>query len=94
MMTDRNRIYEFADKWLKGTLTEKEKQEFEDWYNQEADFDQVMAWQKGFFEFDNTELPAIMQQISQWYDVDVRDKGQPGSKKFGEHISTFTLGIA
>ncbi|MDD4190211.1 MAG: FecR domain-containing protein [Mangrovibacterium sp.] len=53
----------------------------------EADLDQVMAWQKGFFEFDNTELPAIMRQISRWYDVDIRYEGQPGTKKFGGRIS-------
>jgi len=53
----------------------------------EADLDQVMAWQKGFFEFDNTELPAIMRQISRWYNVDIRYEGQPGDKKFGGRIS-------
>jgi ferric-dicitrate binding protein FerR (iron transport regulator) len=53
----------------------------------EADIDKVMAWQKGFFEFDNTELPAIMRQISRWYNVDIRYEGQPGIKKFGGRIS-------
>ena len=53
----------------------------------EADLDQVMAWQNGFFEFDNTELPAIMRQISRWYNVDIRYEGQPGDKKFGGRIS-------
>jgi ferric-dicitrate binding protein FerR (iron transport regulator) len=53
----------------------------------EADIDKVMAWQNGFFEFDNTELPAIMRQISRWYNVDIRYEGQPGSKKFGGRIS-------
>ncbi|MGV8134043.1 MAG: FecR family protein [Mangrovibacterium sp.] len=53
----------------------------------EADIDQVMAWQKGFFEFDNIELATIMRQISRWYDVDIRYEGQPGDKKFGGRIS-------
>lgn len=53
----------------------------------EADIDKVMAWKKGFFEFDNTELPAIMRQISRWYNVDIRYEGQPGDKKFGGRIS-------
>lgn len=53
----------------------------------EADLDQVMAWQEGFFEFDNTELPVIMRQISRWYDVDIIYKGQTGDKKFGGRIS-------
>ncbi len=52
-----------------------------------ADLDQVMAWQKGFFEFDDTELPVIMRQISRWYNVDIQYEGQPGSKKFGGRIS-------
>lgn len=53
----------------------------------EADIDQVMAWQKGFFEFDNTELTAIMRQISRWYDVDIRYQSQPDDRKFGGRIS-------
>ncbi|MEL7586452.1 MAG: FecR domain-containing protein [Prolixibacteraceae bacterium] len=53
----------------------------------EADLDQVMAWRNGFFEFDDTELPAIMRQISRWYNVDIRYEGQPGDKKFGGRIS-------
>lgn len=53
----------------------------------EADIDKVTAWQKGFFEFDNAELPAIMRQISRWYNVDIRYEGQPGDKKFGGRIS-------
>ncbi|MCG8377446.1 MAG: FecR domain-containing protein, partial [Chlorobiales bacterium] len=35
-MTDKNKIYELADKWLKGTITEEEKKYFEQWYNQET----------------------------------------------------------
>ncbi len=52
-----------------------------------ADLDKVMAWQNGFFEFDNTELPVIMRQISRWYDVDIRYEDLPGNKKFGGRIS-------
>ena len=37
MMIDRNKINELADKWMKGTITEEEKQYFEDWYNREAE---------------------------------------------------------
>ncbi|WP_197492212.1 FecR family protein [Arachidicoccus ginsenosidimutans] len=36
-----------------------------------VDAEQVIAWQKGMFAFDNTGLDAIMRQISRWYDVDV-----------------------
>ncbi|HEY4060479.1 MAG TPA: FecR domain-containing protein [Puia sp.] len=36
-----------------------------------VDVDQVVAWTKGRLAISNSDLPALMRQISRWYDVDV-----------------------
>lgn len=51
------------------------------------DIDQVMAWKNGWFEFDKTEIKAIMRQISRWYDVDIRYEVKLDSKTYGGRIS-------
>jgi ferric-dicitrate binding protein FerR (iron transport regulator) len=55
--------------------------------NSQVDLDAVMAWQHGTFEFNKTELPVIMRQISRWYDVDIVYEGQPSNTKYGGGIS-------
>ena len=55
--------------------------------NDHVDIQQVVAWQKGLFEFDNTPLTVIMGQISRWYNVDVVYDGQPGKETFGGGIN-------
>ena len=37
MQQQKKRFYELAEKWLNGTITEKEKKEFSEWYNNEED---------------------------------------------------------
>lgn len=54
---------------------------------QTVDVNEVIAWQRGIFELNNTELPAIMRQISRWYDLDIVYEGKPGNEKFGGGIS-------
>jgi ferric-dicitrate binding protein FerR (iron transport regulator) len=51
------------------------------------DLMQVIAWKNGFFEFNNMPLPAIMRQISRWYDVDVSLEASYPNKRFGGRIS-------
>jgi ferric-dicitrate binding protein FerR (iron transport regulator) len=53
----------------------------------EADINQVMAWKNGRFEFDNIDLPAVMRQISRWYDVDVEYRVANRNVKLGGGIS-------
>jgi len=36
---------------------------------------EVVAWQKGYLQFDNTPLEEVFRQIGRWYDVDVVFKG-------------------
>jgi ferric-dicitrate binding protein FerR (iron transport regulator) len=33
--------------------------------------EQVLAWKKGLFEFDNTDVPSVMRQLNHWYGVTV-----------------------
>ena len=51
------------------------------------DINKVIAWRTGFFDFDKMEIPAIMRQISRWYDVDVVYEGKVTTEKFGGRIS-------
>lgn len=51
------------------------------------DIDQVMAWKNGWFEFDNTDIKAIMRQISRWYDVDIRYETKTSDSTYGGRIS-------
>ena len=51
------------------------------------DINKVIAWRTGFFDFDKMEIPAIMRQISRWYDVDVVYEGKITTEKFGGRIS-------
>ncbi len=37
----------------------------------EADVNEAIAWKEGYFQFNDATVPAIMQQVSRWYDVDI-----------------------
>jgi transmembrane sensor len=39
--------------------------------NRNADLEETMAWKNGRFQFNSTDLKAILRQIARWYDVDV-----------------------
>jgi ferric-dicitrate binding protein FerR (iron transport regulator) len=54
---------------------------------QEADIQKVMAWKNGVFEFDNADMPAIMRQLSRWYDIEVQYKAKAGVPELGGSIS-------
>ncbi|MDP4150823.1 MAG: FecR domain-containing protein [Bacteroidota bacterium] len=53
----------------------------------EADTYQAIAWKNGQFDFDQTDIPTIMRQISRWYDVDVSYRSDYAGIKFGGGIS-------
>lgn len=53
----------------------------------DANIDQVMAWRHGLFNFDRSNLPAVMNELSRWYDVDVRYEGQIPSRTFRGKIN-------
>jgi ferric-dicitrate binding protein FerR (iron transport regulator) len=43
---------------------------------------EVMAWKNGLFQFHNAGLPAVLRQISRWYDVDIRYEGDMPVREF------------
>lgn len=51
------------------------------------DLEEVTAWKNGRFQFNNTNLPAIMRQIERWYDVQVVYKGNFDSVGFTGRVS-------
>lgn len=47
----------------------------------------VMAWRRGFFNFDNSDLPTVMRQLARWYDIDISYEGTVPDKSFDGTIS-------
>ena len=52
----------------------------------DADVDEVLAWTKGFFQFNNDDIRTVMGQLSRWYDVDVTYKGEVPNRTFSGKI--------
>ncbi|WP_316816076.1 FecR family protein [Pedobacter nyackensis] len=46
------------------------------------DADGIVAWKNGYFQFDGTDVTALMRQISRWYDVDVKFNGELPAKQY------------
>ncbi len=51
------------------------------------DIEKVIAWTKGFFEFDAMKIKDVMRQISRWYDVDIIYETDPGDARLGGRIN-------
>lgn len=54
------------------------------------DLEAVLAWKNGLFKLNNADIHSIMQQLAQWYDVDVVFKGNLDDKRFSGMISRYT----
>lgn len=57
--------------------------------NEKADIEQVIAWKNGLFDFNSTDtgtdIFTVMQQLSRWYDIDVRYEDKvPAIKVYGK----------
>ena len=52
-----------------------------------ADVEQNIAWKNGLFQFNDSDMRTVMNQISRWYDVSVEYKGSVPEKHFGGYIS-------
>jgi ferric-dicitrate binding protein FerR (iron transport regulator) len=48
----------------------------------DANVELAVAWKNGFFQFDRASLPAIMRQISRWYDLDIVYSGKIPDRLF------------
>lgn len=53
---------------------------------QTADVEAVIAWKNGVFNFHKVDLPAVMRQLSRWYDVEVVYQGPVPGRLFGGEI--------
>lgn len=53
----------------------------------DVDIDEVTAWRKGMFQFNNADIKTIMRQISRWYNVDVEYSGQLPASTYHGRIS-------
>ena len=47
----------------------------------------VTAWRRGFFNFSDADIQAVMRQIARWYDVEVKFEGEPSKEKLEGSIS-------
>lgn len=45
------------------------------------DLDAVIAWKNGYFQFEKSDLPTAMRQISRWYDAEVIYNGKIPAKQ-------------
>jgi transmembrane sensor len=52
-----------------------------------VDVQQVIAWQKGLFQFRNADIAVIGRQISRWYDVEVEIEENAKKIRLGGAIS-------
>lgn len=53
----------------------------------DADMEEVIAWKNGYFQFTETDLPALMRQLSRWYDLDVEYQGAVRHYEFSGKIT-------
>jgi mannose-6-phosphate isomerase class I len=51
-----------------------------------VDFEEVMAWKNGNFQFEGADIHAVMKQLERWYDIEVVIKGNI-KEHFGGTIS-------
>lgn len=47
---------------------------------------EAVAWKNGNFQFDNTELKAVLRQLARWYDVDIKYEGEIPERNFTGYI--------
>lgn len=50
------------------------------------DTEEIIAWKNGFFQFTDADMPTVMRQIEQWYDVKVNYEGGIPKRSFGGGI--------
>jgi transmembrane sensor len=52
----------------------------------EKDVEDAMAWKNGYFHFNGSSIPFVMQQIARWYNVDVHFTGAIPERSFSGDI--------
>lgn len=54
-----------------------------------ADLEQVLAWKKGLFVFNDQRLEDVMKMVCRWYDTEVVYKDEVGAKKLWGTVSKY-----
>lgn len=49
--------------------------------------DQVIAWKNGLFDFNRVNLQTVLQQLSRWYDIEVKLEGNIPARTFRGKIT-------
>jgi ferric-dicitrate binding protein FerR (iron transport regulator) len=49
--------------------------------------DSVIAWKNGWFSFNDADVPALMRQLTRWYDIEVEYEGNIPVQKFSGEIN-------
>ena len=52
----------------------------------DVETDEVMAWKNGFFQFNDADMPTVMRQLENWYDITVAYEGRIPKRSFGGAI--------
>jgi ferric-dicitrate binding protein FerR (iron transport regulator) len=52
-----------------------------------VDVDKVMAWRRGFFNFEDAHVDEVMRQLARWYDLEVVYEGNVPPIVFGGELS-------
>lgn len=61
---------------------------------QSANISQVLAWKNGLFDFNGLNVHEVMNQLSRWYDIDVRFEGKgPDFTFIGEIYRSENLSV-
>jgi transmembrane sensor len=55
----------------------------------DADIEETMAWQKGYFRFHQEEIHSIMRKLARWYNIDVTFEGPTPTEKYSGTISRY-----
>lgn len=55
-----------------------------------VDTEEVTAWQKGLFQFNDSDLQSVMRQLERWYDVEIAFEGKISDRHFSGLISRNT----
>ncbi len=42
----------------------------------EVNLEETVAWKDGNFQFENSDIEAVMRQLARWYDLDVSYRGR------------------
>lgn len=74
--TDNNHLATILKPGEQCTLVEGQ------WSVVEGQSEAALAWKNGYFQFDKASIPAVMRQLSRWYDLDIHYAGAVPDRLF------------